>query len=918
MTAAAMLSLMLLLPAPAPAPATSAPVQLAESQRIIDKPGEIVTRLENGMVVIVKQHRAAPVVAVRVYVKTGSIYEQEHLGCGLSHLFEHLLHGGTTTSRSERQARLILDRIGSRSNAYTTKDHTCYYIETASEFLPEAVNLLADFITRPAFDQSEFDREWGVVQRELEMHHDDPGRQLYYLVYENLYQVHPSRFPVIGYKSVVQSLTRQDVIAYYQRMYVPDNVIVSIVGDLEPDSALRMVCREFADFARRPVPNIVVPDEPTQATPRKLVKYMKVPDCRVSVAWPTIRLTHPDLYALDVLSDVLTKGRLSRLVRKIVIDEQLATSATSYSYTPHWGAGLFDIRFTCRPDKLDAVLAAIDQEIETVKTTPVSEEELQRVKRQTIADFVYSRQTAAELAASMATSYMATGDPHFDDAYVANIQRVSPQQVQEAAVKYLPDHRRNTSLILPEELREAVTPTSTGPVTEGIRYLELDNALRVLIKPNPTAELVAVQIYFNAGLLYESVRDNGISNLTAAAARYGTKNRSFEQIAQLAESRGIQLNSGSGRNTLYFTCQCLSDDLDQALALLADVVANPTFDEKYVAMLKQRTAAAIRRIDDHWYGELTDFFHQAFFSNSPYHMRPMGTLAAVEKLTPDRLKAFHAERTRGPEAVVGVFGKLDADHAAELVAKHFGALPAKPGPPRPAYEPEPPIDQPVVYLARSRHTQTAGVMIGYRGVRLTDVDDRYALTVLETIVGGYHYPGGWLHEALRGTDPQTGQTRDLVYAVHFVNRPWPLPGYLAAIAGCQPQKVNQVVKIILDKLDLASQGQIDEDEFETAKDLVIAADALDKQTNAELAAQACLDELYGLGYDFHQRQSARIQAVSLDQVKDVARKYLTNPIICISIAQPDLVDLPFETRSWSETGQTEPSNANSGGASSND
>jgi len=127
-----------------------------------------------------------------------------------------------------------------------------------------------------------------------------------------------------------------------------------------------------------------------------------------------------------------------------------------------------------------------------------------------------------------------------------------------------------------------------------------------------------------------------------------------------------------------------------------------------------------------------------------------------------------------------------------------------------------------------------------------------------------------------------------------------------------------VVKIILDKLDLASQGRIDRDEFETAKDLVIAADALDKQTNAELAAQACLDELYGLGYNFHQQQSERIQAVNLDQVKDVARKYLTNPIICISIAQPDLVDLPIETRSWPETGQPEPPDPESSGAGLND
>jgi predicted Zn-dependent peptidase len=183
--------------------------------------------------------------------------------------------------------------------------------------------------------------------------------------------------------------------------------------------------------------------------------------------------------------------------------------------------------------------------------------------------------------------------------------------------------------------------------------------------------------------------------------------------------------------------------------------------------------------------------------------------------------------------------------------------------------------------------------------------------VLQTIIGGYEYPGGWLETALRGTDPDTGQSRDLVYAVHFVNQAWLLPGYLAAIAGCQPDKVNQVVQIILAKLDQARQGQFTPDEFTTAKDLIIAADALDKQTNADLASQACLDELYGLGYDFHQDHARRIDVVTVDQVQRVARQYLTQPIVCISTPRPDLLHLPFETQPWPTTQPQTPSSAGS-------
>ncbi|MFQ6048338.1 MAG: M16 family metallopeptidase, partial [Phycisphaerae bacterium] len=875
---------------------TAAP--LGELRRIVERPDEIVAQLDNGLTAIVKRHGAADVVAVRVYIKTGSIYEQQHLGCGMSHLFEHLLFGGSTTTRSEEQARQMLERLGSRANAYTTKDHTCYWIETASRFLPEAVSLLADFIIHPAFAQSEFDREWGVVQRELEMHHNDPDRQLYYLTYQNVYQVHPARFPVIGYKRAVQSLRRQDIIDYYHRMYVPDNVVVAVVGNVPPGRALAAIKQSFAGFARRPVPNVVLPAEPPQATPRKTVKYMAVPDCRVSIAWPTIRLTDPDLYALDVLSDVLSRGRLSRLVRRIVIEQRLATTISSYSYTPHWAKGIFNIQFTCWPDKLEAVFEAINAELARLKAEPVGDDELQRVKRLTIANHVFSREKAGSIAADLATSYIATGDPHFGDAYVANIQRVTGEQVRRMARKYLVDHRRNVTMILPESMRRAATQPGAAAAGGKARLRRLDNGLRVLIRANPTVGLAVVQIYFNGGLLYESAENNGISHLMARASRYGTRTSSFGQIAELTESRGIRLQAGSGRNTFFYTCKCLADDLPDALAVLADVVQNPSFPPEHVEMLKQRIIARIRRIEDNWQSDVAEFFRKVFFVHSPYRLRTIGSVEAVEALTAEDLRAFHGLRARGPEAVLAIYGDIEPEQAEALAARYFGALPGQPGPPRPVVPPEPTIEGPVAYVKKSKHLETAGIMIGYRGMRLSDIDDLYPMMVLDTITSGYEYPGGWLHEALRGTDPQTGESRDLVYAVHLVNRAWVLPGYIAVVAGCRPERVNQVVQIILEKMQQARDGRFSRQEFERAKELIIVCDALSRQSNEEQAAQACLDELYGLGYDFHDRHVERIQQVSLEQVRRVADKYLRNPVVCISTARPELVELPMEVRQY--------------------
>ncbi|HSW45547.1 MAG TPA: pitrilysin family protein, partial [Phycisphaerae bacterium] len=336
--------------APSPAP-------LVEDRRLVDAPDERVSVLSNGLTVILRAHRAAPVVSVRMYCQTGSIYEQEYLGCGMSHLFEHLLYSTTTSTRTERQARELLDQIGGNGNAYTSYDVTCYYVNVGREHMTTAVQLLGDWLTHPTWPQESFDREWGVVQRELERDTDNPARQLFHLTMETLYRVHPVRFPIIGYKAALQTLKKQDIIDYHRRMYVPDRMQVCIAGDIDLDEALSVVRREFGDFKRRPIPNIVLPAEPEMTTPRFASKRMKVQAALLNLAWPSIPLDHPDLYALDVLSFILTQGESSRLVRE-VRDKGLVYGIDSSSWTPAWARGLFLIGSRLPPDRLEPAVAA--------------------------------------------------------------------------------------------------------------------------------------------------------------------------------------------------------------------------------------------------------------------------------------------------------------------------------------------------------------------------------------------------------------------------------------------------------------------------------------------------------------------------------------------------------------------------------
>ncbi len=886
----AIIAALLMAGGPTRALAAAAPTQpagkvLEERKRLIDKPGEIVAVLGNGLTVIAKEHRTAPVASVRMVVKTGSLYEGEHLGAGLSHLFEHLLHGGTTQTRSETQSKQILERLGGNSNAATSLWYTTYYVTTGRGNLNTAVDLLADWITNPAFPDAEFKREWGVVQRELERDLGNPQRQLQTLTMETMYDEHPARFPVIGHKPIVKTLTKDEIVAYWRERYVPDNVVVAVAGDVDAEAMVAAVRKAFAHFGRRPVPDVLLPDQPALVTPRTVLKRMAMSQgtALMQMCWHSIRLTHPDLYALDVLSYVLTAGRSSRLVQSIVREKQLAYGIQSYSWTPHWGRGIFGIMAVTAPAKREACRQAILDEIGKVRRDLISPSELAKAKRQKAAEHVFGQQTAEDVAQTLLFDYLSTGDPHFSDAYVANIQKVTREQVREMARKYLDPEVFATVAVVPEG---AAGPTTTqGADRPGpIKKITLDNGLRVLLRRDPSVPIVTMQAFFASGVLCETDKDSGISNMVAKLAVRGTKTRTAEQIAEFFDARGGAISGQSGNNTMYFTAAALTEDAADALTCLADVVKNPTFPQEELDRMRPRVLNAIEQIDDQWRSELMDFFRRRFFAKSPYRLLRIGSTEAVKGLTVEALKAHHVRWVRPDNGVVAVFGDVDPGEAEKWVRAAFGDLPSG-GEAKLNLVAESPIADDTLYVKKSKHPAVAGIMLGYRGIKYTDVANRYALDVLDCIMSGPSLPSGWLHRELREG------TRDLVYEVHAMNFFGLAPGYYGMYAGCQPERVGEVYRIFREQCAKAVDGQITPEELDKAKGMMITTEQLQSRTIGQMATRAALDELYGLGYDAHEHYADRVNAVTLDDVKRVAREFLTHAIVTVVTPKPEAVDI---------------------------
>ncbi|HIQ22336.1 MAG TPA: insulinase family protein [Planctomycetes bacterium] len=827
--------------------------------------------LSNGLTVIVQENHVAPVATVRCFVKnTGSAFEGRHLGSGLSHLLEHVVSGGSTRRRTEKQIEEIIDTFGGATNAYTASGVTAYYINCPARNVMSAIELLADAMQHAALQPEEVERELKVVRRELADGEVDRRRVRWKLLHWTLYTRHPLRHPTIGYLDRLERITRDVMIEFYRSRYVPNNQVFVVVGDVRTDAVLEEVARQWAGTPRGPETVVAMPAEPRQLAPRQAFHQMDGATCDLVVAWPTVPLSHPELYPLDLAAYILAEGESARLQRVLKYERKLALSVGAASYTPHFAKGLFAVTASTMPERWEEACREILRQVYRLRDELVDPTELAKAKKQKAAELVFGQQTVEQAAERLGRNFLATGDPLFDKIYVDQIQRVTAEQIRASARRYFVPQRLNRVVILPPG-RAPRGPKQRERTAEGqVRSLQLPNGLRVLVKRHAHLPMVNMQAYVLGGCLADSPQTAGRSTLVAKMLDKGTASRSAQQIATYFDSIGARLAINSGRNTIYGSLTVLKEDFPQAAALLAECFIAPTFPQEEFDKVKALALGAIARRRDDPHQEVIELFYDALPADCPYHVIPGGSESSIRGLTAEDVKAYHTRYFVPNNMLVTVFGDIEPEQAVEVIKEQFGSLKAHPD-----FEPVPLDHTHVLAENVTRHKKTgkptAMVLLAYAAPGIRQRKDFAALIVLDAVTSGYTYPGGWLHNELRG--------QGLVYFVHAMPITGPVPGYFAVLCQTRPEAVDEVVGRIQRNLERVKQGAVTADELQRAKQMVIAFHAQENTTIAAQAQQAALDELYGLGYDYDETFDARIEAVRLEDVTRVARRYFTRYVL---------------------------------------
>ncbi|MCK5551667.1 MAG: insulinase family protein, partial [Deltaproteobacteria bacterium] len=372
------------------------------------------------------------------------------------------------------------------------------------------------------------------------------------------YQRHPIRHPVIGYEDVFVTITREQLLDYYRRQYIPQNMVITLVGDLEPFEALKEVIKLVKDVKRVFQRPLATPGEPSQVGPRWIEREFPAAQLtRIHVGFPSVSLEDQDLYPLDVLAIILGSGRTSRFYTTIKDRKQLVLYIDSSNWTPHYARGIFIISMALKYENVHKALEAVFDEIEGVQSSLIPESELEKAKKQVIASHIFGKQAADDIGSSLATSYVATGDPYFDDLYVKRIQTVTPDDVRMVARKYLRRDRITAALLKPPQPKRAEDDATPTKYSSRVERRVLSNGMTVLLKENRALPIVTFQLFGKGGQRYEPSTLPGISSFTMGLLTKGTKTRSKYQIAREMEEIGGSIESSAGRNTYFVSVSVL-------------------------------------------------------------------------------------------------------------------------------------------------------------------------------------------------------------------------------------------------------------------------------------------------------------------------------------------------------------------------
>ena len=659
----------------------------------IDIPFQKFT-LANGLTLIVHEDHKAPIVAVNIWYHVGSKNEKPGK-TGFAHLFEHLMFGGSEHFKGRYLD--AMERIGATDlNGTTNEDRTNYFETVPVSALDRTLWMESDRMGYMvnAIDQKTLDLQRGVVQNEKRQDENEPYALAEELIQEDTYPSgHPYSWDVIGSMADLNAASLDDVKEWFRTYYGPSNAVIAVAGDIDPQTAKQKVEKYFGEIPPGPpVKRQRVWIAKMTGTHRAVIQD-RVPQARVYVVWNIPEYGNEDSDYLDMVSDALSNGRVSRLYKRLVYDDQIATDVSAY-LNPREIGGQFVIQATARPEvDLARVEKALDEEMAKFLSGGPTELEVQRVRTQYLANFARRVDRIGGFGGKsdvLAQSAVYLGDPAGYQVKLAREREATPARLQAAATRWLSDGEYILQVFPFGDPRASTTaadrnqPPATGQPPElrlpKLERTTLANGLKVVLAERHEIPLVNMELLVDAGFAADQFALPGTAQLVGTLLDQGTGTRTSLEISEQLAQLGATLGVGSSLDSIGARFSALKAKLDPSLEIFADIVMNPSFPQADFLREQKQQLAAIEQEKVEPFGIALRVLPELIYGRGHAYSEPWtgsGTPASVVKITRADLVKFHDEWFKPNHSTLIVVGDTTLAEMRPKLERLFAAW--KPG-----------------------------------------------------------------------------------------------------------------------------------------------------------------------------------------------------------------------------------------------
>ncbi|MEJ2312706.1 MAG: pitrilysin family protein [Gemmatimonadales bacterium] len=837
--------------------------------------------LDNGLTVIVHEDHKAPIVAVNVWYHVGSKNEKRGR-TGFAHLFEHLMFNGTENYNDEYFGPF--ERAGATDmNGTTNPDRTNYFQNVPTPALDMALWMESDRMGHRlgAVDHSNLDEQRGVVQNEKRQGENRPYGPVRQLMTEATYPSdHPYSWTTIGLMEDLEAASLEDVHEWFRTYYGPNNAVIVLAGDIDVETA-REKTEEY--FGWIP-PGPPVPKYQTWVAKmvgeKRQTLQDRVPQARLYMVWNIPEWASADATYLDLVTDVLARGKTSRLYKRLVYDEQIATDVSAFVRLREIG-GQLAIQATARPGLgLAEVEEAVRDEVARFLDQGPTEEEMDRVKTQYLAGFIRGIQRIGGFGGKsdvLAASEVYGGSPDFYETRLDRVAGATAADLRDASRTWLEDGvyvlwvdpYPEFDVTAQDVARNEVPPPGPAPdvAFPALQRTTLSSGMEVVLAERHAVPLVSLSLLVDAGFAADQFGLPGTAALALDMMDEGTESMSALEISEALALLGAQLSTGSSLDNSSVSLSALTENLDESLEIFADVILNPAFPQTDFERLQKLRLAAIGREKMQPFSMALRVLPALMYGDGHAYSNPLtgsGTEASVSRITRDDLIEFHSTWFRPNNAVLVVVGDVTMDALVPRLEDLFGGWARADVPAKNVAEVATRA-QPVIYLMDRPGAQQSVILAGQL-VAPRDNPDEVAIETMNNILGGTF--SSRINMNLREDKAWSYGAQSVVFDTK-AQRP------LIILAPVQTDKTAESVREIRLELDgIRGTRPIEVDELTKVQEYQTRRMAGLWETNGEVSGSLAEIVTFGLPDDYFGEYAADLRALGLEDVADAARTTL--------------------------------------------